>query len=373
VNVGDNASTTSPGPVYAKAAPSKIAPGDGGGSSNAVKLVDREYRITAFTVNAGRLFWLTIPEIIENGPSAAGAGLEETFNTCVVANCAGTVKTYSVDDADGVVFGGPNFMIATNASEAFWSDTDQSKGIAHCPKSGCVTPEYLSTGQGTPPFFVVDDTTFYFANGILASCAIGNCAASAQRFAMMAPAGAAPFGGTNAVVLDGDYLYMADYPAGGGGRLLRTRKDGTGTFDVLASNVSEAGLVARNGALYWDDGQALGSVFTCPETGCVGAPRTVVGNLAALESIAVDDDYVYLTYPANAGVLPGNVPNTDEVLRCPISGCDQPTAIAASVGIDGLVAVDDAYVYFVGTDCDGLEQTPQYFTDQCAYIAAVPK
>ncbi len=372
VNVGDNASTTSSGPVlYAKAEPTKVAASDGGGSSNLVKLVDREYRIAAFAVDAGRLFWLTTPNIAGND----APDVLETFNTCVVTNCAGTVKSYSVDSKGMGPFGGPNFMIATNTSEVFWTDVDQSKGIARCPKSGCVTPEYLSTGQETPPLFAVDDTTFYFVDRVFASCALGNCVDSAQRFAMTAPAGAAAYEASGAMVLDGDYVYMADYPLGSTWtRLLRTRKDGTGTFDVIVPNVSQVGmLVARNGALYWDDEQPFGSVFTCPETGSVGAPRTVVGNLASSDSLAVDDENVYFTYAGDADVLPGNVPSTDELLRCPISGCDKPTTIAANIGIVGLVAVDDAYVYFVGSDCDGSEESPQRLADRCAYIAAVPK
>lgn len=370
MDVGDNASTTTTGPTYAKIAPSKVA-GDAGGGSGIVKLVDHEYGIAAFAVDAGRLFWLTTPNI----PGNKAPDVLETFNSCAVANCAETVTSYAVGSAGNGPFGGPNFMIATNASEAFWTDVDQSKGIVRCPKSGCVTPEYLSTGQETPPLFAVDDTTFYFVNEFLASCAIGNCAPSAQRFAMTAPAGVPAYEGSTTMVLDGDYVYMTDYPVGSSWtRLLRTRKDGTGTFDVIAPAVSEiARLVARNGALYWDDEQPFGSIFTCPETGCVGAPRTVVSNLASSDSLAVDDENVYFTYPGVADVVPGNVPNTDELLRCPISGCDKPTTIAANMGINGLLAVDDAYVYFVGSDCYGLEQTPQGLADRCSYIAAVAK
>jgi len=69
----------------------------------------------------------------------------------------------------------------------------------------------------------------------------------------------------------------------------------------------------------------------------------------------------------------GVAANTGRILKCPLTGCANPTVIYSrsdEVSMDEL-HVDDGFVYFHGSYCKYADGVNWY--DGCAFIAAIPK
>jgi hypothetical protein len=108
---------------------------------------------------------------------------------------------------------------------------------------------------------------------------------------------------------------------------------------VVASGlVDPGGLVAGGSEVYWFGNATPPGVFSCPSSGCMGAPTAF--------ATAVQPS----PYPVtNVALTPTDVywTNDDVVQSCSIAGCNgQPTTIAsAQTGAAG-IAVDTANVYW---------------------------
>ena len=177
------------------------------------------------------------------------------------------------------------------------------------------------------------------------------------------------------IVMDSEFAY-----AGGDG-IYRLKLDGTTNWELIAPKVERVASLALHGdSIYWTQPVTLGTVKTCPKTGCVGTPAVVVPNLNRPGDLIVDDKYVYVMEPA----FRLDTDYGDRILRCPIGGCDEPTVLAENVGGMSGFSQDQSYIYFSGAenycfDSQGVNQCQLQpsgtvsLRENSFYIAAIPK
>jgi hypothetical protein len=164
---------------------------------------------------------------------------------------------------------------------------------------------------------------------------------------------------------DGGYVYMS-----GSSGIARTPTNRTTTPEVILNQpYFSATLAVREGFAYWLETGTLARIFACPGSGCAGKPRLVARNLGSSQNLAADDQYLYFTYAAYPGGSQNGAP-VDQLLRCSISGCDEPTILVDGAGIGGPLAVDDSYVYFSGA-CSTTSEFREIL--RCSYVAVIAK
>lgn len=117
-----------------------------------------------------------------------------------------------------------------------------------------------------------------------------------------------------------------------------------------------------------------GQLLSCPKTGCADLnPTVITTGLEKPTGLAADDDSLYILEPPqyhDTGTT-FTMTRPGRILKCPLSGCVQPTVVYAStteVWINQL-KVDDRFVYFSGTDCG--PNLP--WGSPCGLISAIPK
>jgi len=84
----------------------------------------------------------------------------------------------------------------------------------------------------------------------------------------------------------------------------------------------------------------VGSIMTCPVSGCAGSPTTFASQQEGPYVIALDGSNVYwATFSPDA--------KTTTIEKCPISGCGAPTILSSALATYSTpFAVDDASVYW---------------------------
>ena len=334
VDIGGNADA-GVGPVYAVSAP-PVSEDAGELSPLGWKLVDDDWPILNFVADGGRVFWFAAAA--SNSPPRPTWALR----SCEVARCKSTVQVlniyvkagvdYSVDDSRSL-------PMAVNGTDVFLLNPQVGSGVAYCSKESCPSFDYLNptAGIGTQELtFDVDDTYLYFATeGVVGRCEVSDCAATVERFAMVAPPGESSFVDAVQVRLEGDYLYIASLD----GRIIRTPKDGTGVFQVIARDPQTIVTFAVGGGyVFWAEQPPMGRMLSCPIGGCTGDPRVLASNL---DDLSADDEYVYFTQSLD--------PMSRVLRRCPVADCSAPTTLAESPTIGTLVTSDDKFVYFAGS------------------------
>jgi hypothetical protein len=97
-------------------------------------------------------------------------------------------------------------------------------------------------------------------------------------------------------------------------------------------------MSARDGVVYWVN-PSLGTVVSCPATGCSGSPFEIARDLDRPHSIATD---AYAVYFATA----------TEILKCGLSGCaDGPIPVVTRAS-PGDIAVSPSGVLVYWTDSE---------------------
>jgi hypothetical protein len=165
-------------------------------------------------------------------------------------------------------------------------------------------------------------------------------------------------------------------------------KDTTAAFEVLGElpPTKLAAITVYGDNIYWVENVALGQLMSCPKSGCAGTPTTLMTGLNKPTAMAFDESSLYVleppvsTEPQSAtppSVVPITVTQTGRILKCPLTGCDNPQVIYTSTTeakMENLV-VDDRFVYFSGNYCaeDNLTFSYPGWSDGCSFIAAIPK
>jgi hypothetical protein len=340
VDVGHNAgpsapasasSTAPPAPIYATSAP----PPDAG----APFLIVQNEEVLAFTASAGRVFWLSVDEMIPSVPPPIPEAADFHLRSCETTNCAGTLWSTSIFHVhDGGATRTPGWIFA-NDTRVFWPNVDEGRGISFCARE---EPHNCgSLGVNGSSAFAADDDRAYFGGAL--TCDIVDCSDTAIRQDSGITPGLLPL-----IVLDGDYLYEASNPMNAAGNILRRRKDGTGTIQfIVKDQPGLSALAVRNGQVYWSEASVLGRVYRCPTEGCDGDPAVVIAELNLPSALAVDDENVYIKIKGGGAV--GR--SSGQIVRCSLAGCAAPTVIVAA-GAGGALFVDSDFVYYGTRSCD---------------------
>lgn len=137
------------------------------------------------------------------------------------------------------------------------------------------------------------------------------------------------------IALDDTYLYFVRQGTG----IQRVTKASTGETPVtVVGDTTAYGLAIHGGAFFWTDANG---VYTCPVTGCVGAPTAVSDLPSGTGRIVVDDTHFFWT-------------TTTATNMCAQTGCnDAPIRMttqyltAMAPGPSSLFVVSQSYPYGV--------------------------
>ena len=359
-------------PVYATTTPPLDA---GGGTATSFRIVDGEQLqcatyiepIDMFTVSSGRLYWIS--------EQMHGDTYDLQLKNCSVDGCASSfVNSSTFEGQNGC--GSLGGYIQVEGNTIFWNTDDAlytqiwTTSTAPGAKVGALgLPSRL---QGS--FQISDGVAYATTNeSTIMRCDIANCGGTAQRMAMTAPAGEAPYSGQGVIFgQDSSMLYVFDSP-----RILRVAKNVNAVFEVLGqlSNVRRGSMVVHGDMIYWAEEVALGRVMACPTSDC-GAPITLVSGLNYPTAVAIDDDSLYVVEPTYSHLSDDPYRSGARVLKCPATGCDNPAVLyeTASERLGRDLVVDDHLVYFRGNDCTAADQDPNGgWWNGCGFIAAIPK
>lgn len=377
VDVGENDATE---PLYATSAPPPWK-ASSDGPPPVWKIVDNVWDIRAVAAGGGRVFWIRGYFDDYEVPMSESARPMLAVQSCSVEHCKGSFDNIDVYGRNGRAYNGDasvNPSLLLNESGVFWLDAEEGTGAAHCSRDLAGGVSYLDpiADSRDLPAFGVDNKYLYLATAVISStpavnvvqrCEIADCTGTLSLFSMIAPPGEAAYDGASQIVPDGEYLYLSS-----GTRILRTRKDGTGDFEVIARDQQNIGAIAvRGDTVFWTESILLGRIQSCPISGCAGSPEVVVSNLHTPKELAVDDEYIYFTDPFDPQLSTDIPSSSDSLLRCPITGCSKPTRLAQKQGIGRFVVTDDEFVYFMGYDRPGLVR-PEYYKSG-TYIGVLRK
>jgi len=364
-------------PVYAEAPPPATPAAATLPLAAPWKLVEHESYISGFAVDQGQAFWFN--------QLFGGSRIDRIsqLNRCDVAGCKSTLMQVGVWDVPAENIFASNFTVV-NSDVLLTFPTGK---LAACSRSSCNDPTLFLDG-------LTDNAQLSFT-GVVASdnesilCSFGPQIIPASYYycktadcngtIVKLPVPAAFDGSQGAIydlVIDSEFAYAGEETG-----IYRLKLDGTTNWELIAANVGRIARLALHGdSIYWTEPVTLGTVKTCPKTGCIGTPAVVVPKLNRPTALIMDDNYVYVMEPA----FRHETEYGDRILRCPIGGCDEPTVLAKNVGCWSGFSQDQSYIYFSGAenycfDSEGVNQcrlqpienvSPR---DNSFYIAAIAK
>lgn len=98
--------------------------------------------------------------------------------------------------------------------------------------------------------------------------------------------------------------------------------------------------------IYWTENGKPTAVYSCPKSGCTGEPAPVMNNIIYGQHITHDNDTIYvLDMPdmADPILLGGG----QRLLRCPMTGCNEPAIVLDGTVNPTAVASDNEHIYAV--------------------------
>jgi hypothetical protein len=115
------------------------------------------------------------------------------------------------------------------------------------------------------------------------------------------------------------------------------------TYDSIPDSICPSGgnypLAAAGAMVAWSTCDNVEpwatSIWACPATGCVGAPRMIASPVSPT-SMAMDESHIYWTSDADTAVF-----------RIPLSGAEKPQAIALNESGPGQIALSGSHVYWI--------------------------
>ena len=322
---------------------------------SAQHLVSHDGTMWAFAEHSGRLFWVT-------GHRSAGKRATDFpdqffLRTCSTPACGQSLQSIPLAPPEN----GMSWVWA-NDSRVFWPN---ATGVSFCSHDDCSSIGHLPFVVASEMGFAADETRAFFDGAGI--CDIDDCVNTHTALQPAVPQGQPQLGTGSATVLDGDYLYEI-----AGGHIVRFRKDGTDSVQIIARNQPDAHRIAlQSEYIYWTETLPLGRLLRCPVAGCTDAPEVVASSLYYPSDLTVDDKYVYFAEPEGADVNPvlrssptSNPPLTKRISRCPVAGCVTPERLIQNQWAVSAPFVDGRFIYFSGADCS---------SDCAGYIGAVAK
>lgn len=290
--------------------------------------VNGEISIIGFTANRGQAYWIAEEQ-------TPGQRVYSTvLHQCEIANCEKTVQSNAWNPGQEA-YGGDryspteasvplNIALAASAKRLFWAESHfDLMGIGYCEKDNCSDTHHLRLGDAAVSTFGVDGNQLVVLTleDTLLICNEDDCDASLKRVPMVAPEGEADYVSGSHITFDDQYIYVVSEE-----RVLRVRKDGSRPFEVLARDVGPVGqLVVHSDSVYWTERFPAG-LRSCLKTGCQEQPNTVISALHDPVGLVVDDDFFYISEPAEQLTVPASdnveyAPGSDRILRCDTASC----------------------------------------------------
>ena len=396
------------GPIYSTGVPT--APASAGTDSgvtasgmSAFRIVDMEQTgcdyggglgcsASAFMVDSGRLLWLS-PSI-----DPTDQELNYYLRSCGVDNCAGTLTSSARHRDTGNSMGTQMYWMQKVGDQVYWGGTAAPSvlvdGNSNSAPNSAIAPSVLTVNSAPGSTIEAATSVIDFSgipvldNGFLCwvtsqntllRCDLTDCVNRTESFAITEPSGAAPFDSGSIVAYDDEYVYLVDSGASTANtRIARLKKDMSAPFEVILPSIQTHPSVfgVDGDTLYWVEDIVGGRLFSCPNSGCVGAPTVLMTGLNRPTDLVVDSSFLYVlesplvdtsaspstvdyAYGATCDSLvrsvgsgsPGyTVTRPGRILKCPLTGCSNPTVIYATSDeyVLDKIRLDDRFVYFHG-------------------------
>jgi len=300
-------------------------------------------KIEKLVVDDQRLYWVGTQHVVP-----IGSHYDWWLHSCQKRACASTIVTY---DAQGST---NDIVFAVLGDRIYWHGPNIGQ-LASCPIEGC---------GGSPETLVpwvrfrsaaFDDEYFYYAvsSGRL------------NRLSFSQPGSVQPLSPKvdfASVYIHGDYVYLLaldpkSLKYQGILSLVRTRKDGTSSIELISDEVRasfvhhEFDVTADQSSIYWSDNLLVGSINRCPLTGCSGAPEVVLAPVRVPQTLLIDGSRLYYAYETKSG--------QNAVSSCALAACEPSLPLIEQLDSSGALAFDEQYLYAATTQQDADFHTGQ--------------
>ncbi len=295
----------------------------------------------AIVVDAVNVYWRNLGVLTDVEPPAPGIYVHGQVVTSPVANAALVVIGDEISDiqdapspAAFAVAGGVAYFSVTNG--------DGSRSLDSCAVTGCgAAPMALFSG-GQFQSIAVDGSGIYWTDYSNAAIDSGPLAGGTATTLWEPPVVGAPgHGVASGAVVDDTNVYWTNSL----GTIYTCPKSGCGAGPTIVattrSYVSVIAVDADN--VYWTNNNPetspeifSGKIYQCAKSGCGSSPILLADGINGARGLAIDSANVYWV-EYFGGTLSS----------CAIGGCNgRPTLLAAGLASPIAIAVDDSYVYW---------------------------
>jgi hypothetical protein len=306
-------------------------------------------QVVTLAVDEQRLYWVGSPYL----PNSSGFG---RLHSCDKEHCASTLLTYG--DSPISMYGATSGLsgIGVRGGELYsFRRTDiNQQGLFANDVSDPSRERTLASGMQSFASAIDSDGVFFTDLAKIYALPL-TADHDAPRVVSSLPDGDALI-----LAVQGGYVYFI------GDRnsvvaVQRTRKDGTGSVEVLADNIKVSthaidgsygeqepsyGLTVNPSYVYWSENVLVGAVLRCPLSGCTGAPEVVAAPVRESLGLQLDGPTLYFQHATDAFQY--------GISRCTLGDCAQPELLASGLNTANVFAVDDRYLY-VATGSQSLD------------------
>jgi len=239
--------------------------------------------------------------------------------------------------------------------------------LVACPPQGCeVGGPVVIAPRITPTNLAADDTHVYWTSfdGTLLRCPADGCATRPELVALTEEVAFGPV----PLTLDDERVFWTTRREGqASGAIMTAPKDGSATATVLVDKVhSPMSIAVDRTNVYWTEARSIGAVKACLLTGCNGEPQVIASQQQYPGRLKVRDGAAYWFVPEDGSPRFLDDYTSDPILgsllTCPVTGCGSgPTILASNQLGPRAIAVDATHVYWTSFGEEKRAQERRYF------------
>ncbi len=213
----------------------------------------------------------------------------------------GAVTTASLDGAGARAIvaatgSGVTGRIATSGASVYFTRSPERVLSRVAQDGGAATA--LATAQTNPFGLAASATRVFWSADIDGGGAVQAIDPDGTNATVLVSGQVTP----RTLALFGSTLYWVNSTASGNVMRAVLQADGGVQTSAVATAQSTPWAVVDDGtSIYWTTAVSAGGVYTCPRTGCGGAPRTLLSGLATPTYLATDSRAVYVA--TNSGTI----------------------------------------------------------------------